>query len=300
MAQRAEGTFTWALANGTPPPHIIHAALHVADQIDRQGSPVPAARHGYRHYPSGGVFPPDDLRRGERLLVESGLVREEAGVLYPTQELSSLVATPQHEATELLLARALKITLPAWLEQSVSPPPDVMSVIEELVPDPDKREAFLLLIRGRYDSSATAALGAKGEEEVAARAREELLDLGRPDLASRVQRVSLISDRLGYDIVAPKLDQRTRRLEVKTTARTPDGAIDCYVTRNEIEAGRRDPGWALVICKLEPDDRVVVVGWCRVTAVEPYLPIDSAGGTWREAELTIPRMLLVPGIPAAF
>jgi hypothetical protein len=214
-------------------------------------------------------------------------------------ELSSLVGTPQYDAQELLLARALETTKPDWIQESTIPPSEVMSLIKGLVPDPDRREAFLLSIGGRYSSAATSALGARGEEEVLARARQELSDLRRPDLASRVQRVSLVTDRLGYDVVAPKLDQRMRRLEVKTTARTSAATFTFYASRNEIEAGRRDPGWALVFCRLGPDNKVDIAGWCRAGAIEPYLPTDSPGGSWREAELVITQTLLFPGVPPA-
>jgi len=232
-------------------------------------------------------------------LVDCGLVREEGGVLYPTPELSNLVATVQDEAVELLLARALKIVSPVWLVQNADPPLDVKRVIEDLISDPDKREAFLLAIAGRYDPAVFAAKGARGEEVVAALARQELSALGHPDLASQVQRVSLVSDMLGYDVVAPRLDHQMRRLEVKTTGRASAAAYTIYLSRNEIEVGRRDHGWALVICKVEADNQVDVVGWCRAGSLEQYVPVDSAGGSWQEAELIVPKRLLFPEIPPA-
>lgn len=299
MAPRREGRPTWASAGGAPPAHIISAAIHVAGIIDSYGSPVPAMRHGYRHYPSGGIFPPEDLRLGEQLLVDCGLVREREGVLFPTSELSSLVSAPQSEVVSLLLARAISIATPTWIDDGGSPPVDFLKIVEDLVPDPDRREAFLLAVGSRYDPSLDAALGARGEEEVAAAARRELSDLGRDDLALRVQWVSIVTDRLGYDVVAPRLDQGTRRLEVKTTGRFLNGTLAFYLTRNEVEAGRRDRSWSLVVCRVETDDRIAIVGWCRSAALEPYLPVDSPGGRWRVAELIIPSTLLVPGIPPA-
>lgn len=299
MALWRKGKLIWASVDGVPPSHIMHAAIHVAEIIDSYGSPVPAMRHGYRHYPSGGVFPPEDLRLGEQLLVDCGLVREQGGMLYPTPELSSLASAPQSEVVTLLLARATSTAAPTWFEQGESPPVEFLKVVEEMVPDPDRREAFLLSIGGPYDPTLHAALGVRGEEKVVAAAREELSDLDRGDLASRVKRVSLISDRLGYDVVAPKLDKWTRRLEVKTTSRYPAATLAFYLTRNEIEVGRRDKSWSLVVCRVEIDDSIGIIGWCRAATLEPYLPLDSPGGSWRVTELTIPRTLLVPGIPPA-
>jgi hypothetical protein len=294
-----EGRFPWALAEGAPPPHLVRAALHVAGLIDTYGSSVAAAHHGYGHYPSGGMYPPEDLKSGECLLLDCGLLQERDGILYPTAQLSAMVAVPPPESVQLLLTHALATAAPRWLGGYEPIPEEAAGAIRELVPNLDQREAMLLALRNRYDPTALAALGALGEEAVVHVARTELEALGRSDLARLTQRVSLISDQLGYDVVAPRIDRSVRRLEVKTMGVSGEGVAYFILSRNEVETGRRDPNWALVVCRVQVDESITIVGWCREAALEPYLPVDGAGSTWREALFTLPETLLHSGIPSA-
>ena len=295
----AEDRLSWALAEGAPPAHLIRAASHAAGLIDAYGSSVAAVRHGYGHYPSGGLYPPEDLKRGERLLVDCGLVQERDGILYPTAQLSAMVALSLAESIPLLVACALSTAAPAWLAGHEPIPDEAASAIRELVPDPDQREAMLLALRNRFDPEALAALGARGEEAVLCAARAELEELGYSDLAARTQRVSLISDQLGYDVVAPRADGTVRRLEVKTMGRRDDQLARFILTRNEVETGRRDQHWALVLCRAQGDKSVAIVGWCREATLEPYLPVDGPSSMWREALLTVPYTLFHASIPSA-
>lgn len=292
----------WAVADGAPAPHLIRSALRTAALLDASGSPLPRARHSYSHDPSGGLFPVEDLRRGEQLLIDCGLVREQDGVLYPLLELSDLVHVERDVAEEVLLLNAIRVADPAWLggigTGPLSLPIRAHEAVVELIPDPERREAFLLSLGAGREDEGREALGLLGEESVVDRAREQLAEFGHPELASSVRRVSAYSDRLGYDVTAPMIEGGTRRFEVKTTRGQSTETTLFFISRNEATVGLRDANWALVVCRVT-EESVAIVGWCRGAALAPYLPIDSAGGRWREAEVTFPTYLLFPDIPPA-
>ena len=122
--------------------------------------------------------------------------------------------------------------------------------------------------------------------------------MGRPDLRWQVQRVSLVSDSLGYDVWAPSIGATSRHLEVKTSTRLAFGSFEFYLSRNEFEVGRREAAaWALVACHID-GERVADVGWCRAAALGAYLP-DDQNGYWTEARVRLPRAVLVDGLPPA-
>jgi hypothetical protein len=114
-----------------------------------------------------------------------------------------------------------------------------------------------------------------------------------------VQQVSVISDALGYDVLAPRIDAAPRKLEVKTTASLVDkGLMRFFLTRNEYEQGRRAPeSWSLVACHFV-DMQVIILGWTPARTLMPYLP-DDGNGRWAEALVRFPLSGLAVGIPSA-
>src|SRR5437588_8296860 len=94
----------WAIAPGLPSPHIARAALHAAAVLDRRGSRVSDARESYWHRATGGLFPEADLRRGESLLIDCGLVEERDAILVPTAELDELLDGTVEDALEVVTA----------------------------------------------------------------------------------------------------------------------------------------------------------------------------------------------------
>lgn len=286
---------------GLPTSHILRSALQTAALIDEKGSTQRAARLAYVDDPSGGIFNQADLRNGEQLLIDCGLIREEAGVLYPVAELGELVRAEPAEALQILFATAVRASPPPWLVQG-SPllagiPAEAQQVLAELIQDPDRREAFLIAI-ANSDLSTRRELAALGEECVVAVARAELVLLDRPDLADMVSRVSIYTDTLGYDVTAPLVRGGARRLEVKTTRADVSSSCAVFISRNEVEVGLRDRGWALVLCRATNGD-CDVVGWCRGPSLAPYLPTDAAGSRWLETRLVLPRTIFLPSMPPA-
>lgn len=245
---------------GAPVPseYQIRAAIEVARLIDDAGNTVADARDAYRHTLTLGEHTPRSLRAGEALLLRMGLLYEENGRLYPSSTLAVLARVDDTESAELIRT---------WHHSTLA-------------------QEFRELI------------GTAGEEAVLTACRENLLALGRRDLAEKVQQVSLIDDRLGYDVYAPSVTGASRLLEVKTSGRSAPGAFAFYLSRNEYDTGRRRQGsWALVACTWD-GTAAHVEGWCRAAALTAYLPVDGSG-RWTEALVHLPQTLLSRGVPAA-
>ncbi len=286
---------------GLPSAHLLRAALHVIAQIEDHGSAVRATQSGYHHYSSGALFPPPELQKAEGFLIEVGRLKKEDGYLYAQDGFTELASVPEVVAIEVLLADAWQSWgFPEWLfSEPLVPPPDAGEQLEIVLPDPDGREAFLLSMGRRFDDEASRRLGELGEKHVLKAFQAELEDLGCPELAGAVQRVSLVSDQLGYDIAAPRLDGSTRRVEVKASSRVGGGLVHIFLSRSEVEVGLRDADWSLAICSVSSNETVETLGWCRAGALRPNLPDDSPGGTWRVVELSINFSALRAGLPPA-
>lgn len=276
---------------------MIHAALHVASVLDPLGSNVADVHESYWRHATGGTLPPTDLRSGERLLITCGLVEERGELLHPTPELLELLSGTTDDA----IAHITYCTLVAGTTAGKIHPARSDSHLVELIPDPARREELLLLLKRRFDDIRWREVGAIGEELVVASAREELNELGRPDLACEVRHVSLQSDQLGYDISAPRVNGPPRLLEVKaTTPPASDNQVVVYLTRNEIEVGLRYPEqWALVVCHVTSveDRRGDIRGWSRAAALATMLPTDSQSARWETAAVRASLELLEPGLP---
>lgn len=280
-----------------PTRHLIDAALHVASLLDPRGSALADVHESYWRHATGGTLPPADLRSGERLLVACGLVEERGALLRPTPELLDLLSGTTDDA----IAHITFCILAASTTTDEADPTRSDPHLVELVPDPARREELLLLLRRRFDDIHRREVGVIGEELVVASARDELTELGRPDLARKVRHVSLQSDQLGYDISAPRVNGPPRLLEVKATTRpTSDSQVVVYLTRSEIEVGRRYPEqWALVVCHVTSvSDRCGDVrGWSRAETLITILPTDSHSARWETASVRVRQELLEPGLP---
>lgn len=300
-----EAALRQAIRARVPPAHVLRSAVRAGRALDASGTPLMTAHASYVLLPTGGLYHCEDLMRGEQLLVESGLVGCVDDVLYPSFRLQLMLSLCEEDACEILLATALSERAPLWLSaasrgntlSSELIPDADFDALAETIADPARREALLLALGNRYDPEGDIKLGNIGEELVLAECRAELSAAGRGDLAERVQRVSLISDQLGYDIVAPTLGEGSRRMEVKTT-RSSNEVIQVMISRNEAEVGVRDPWWALVVCRISREDTPSIVGWCRGDALKPVLPTDQdPQARWASAVLRLRTSQLTPGLP---
>lgn len=210
----ARSQSAWSGPDGVPSRHVLVAALHVASMLDARGSQVEDADESYWHSATGGAFPPPDLRLGERLLVDVGLVDQLAGRLVPSERLLALLAGGIEDALATLLSDSLLVSAPPSIGQSET---DLEKALASVIPDAERREQLLLALGRRFDDSHRRQVGAVGEQVVVNRLRVELDALGYPALARDVRQVSLLSDQLGYDVVAPRIAGPQRLLEVKST-----------------------------------------------------------------------------------
>lgn len=279
-----------------PTPHVVRAALHVAALLDHRGSLVADARESYWHRATGGSFGPPDLRLGERLLVDCGLVIERDGTLFPLPDLAAMLDGAIDDATATISARALATTL-----EEGAPTLAHADALAELVPDPARREELLAALGRRFDDSYRRLLGEIGEELVVAALRRELEGLGYPELARAVRHVSLETDQAGYDISAPRIVGPARLIEVKATTSNDERAYTVHLSRNEADIGARYGDWSLVVCHITDIGARGgdIVGWCPATRLAELLPRDVDAGRWEGAAIDIPAGKLVPGLPSA-
>lgn len=255
--------------------------------------------------PSGGIYRQADLRAGLELLVACGMAICEGGKVYPSPGLLPLLRLANEDGCRTLLGIFLAVCPPVWLDlarRSSDPVANVMPTsdarrITALIPDPASREAFLLSLGRRQDLDILVKLRDLGEEHVVSQCKSALAASGRTDLAERVQRVSLISDQLGYDVVTPTLAETTKRLEVKTQGKISSSSR-VLLSRNEAEYGLREPSWALVVCQADAAGRLRLIGWCDADYLRGRLPTDQGTRSrWVSVELVIPNGDLHVGLP---
>ena len=304
------------LANrGSTPTDVLAATVGALNGAVDAGSPSPglirrlyAPRDAAAIGPEDRVFytpenadrldtyrAPTDLDRGERLLLDVGLLVEREGKLIPTPQLVQLLDGSAADALATLIQQVLSLTRPAELEA-----PDVAAQLAHLVPDAARREQLLVALAQRFDNTYQRLVGEIGEELVMNAARNELRDMGRLDLAREVRRVSMLSDQLGYDISAPRVAGAPRLLEVKaTTSDATSRSLAIHLSRNEADTGTTFPDWALVGCRVENIDLRLghIVGWCREHALADLLPVDGIASRWDQASIEIPLERLSPGLP---
>jgi hypothetical protein len=154
-----------------------------------------------------------------------------------------------------------------------------------------EREAELLNAGRKVDPSQRDQIGAAGEEAVL---REYRMGLSAIEAEERLRRVSLESDELGYDITVRRDDDCYHRLEVKTTVAS--GPLDVHITRNEASCMHL-AGWKLVVCRHQPPDNTVIVGWCYASAI-PSLPENThPRAAWDSVEVELKQEDLTEGVP---
>lgn len=298
----------------------LRAAFWVGHVLGASGASDEVAHASWIDLPLAGEVDLQELQAAERALLATGLVRRDGGYLRCDDRLRAACEQWQPEVEELLLSLLLEAAGPLWLRTAGGGdkfaaeliPEDAATALAIVIPDPARREAFLLARARTVDARERQQLGARAEEIVVAACRAELVAHSRHDYAARVRRVSLISDELGYDVVSPRLDGTVRRLEVKATRSAPT-TVAVTVTRNELAVGLADPDWFLVVVHVGYEDTNLdgsadsggtddghVVGHVTSAALEALLPQDRHGrGQWQTARLRLAFDVLVPGLPPA-
>jgi len=272
--------------------------MHVASLLGEQGAPAADVRTSYWRHATGGTFAPPDMELGEQLLRDLALVTDRAGLLVPSPSLLALIRGIPEEAMQWLFVRAIIEAHPVVQESVQIDKPVLEQAVAAAVPDAARREQILLALNRHFDDSHRKFVGEIGEQTVLTAVRAELEALGHHTLARAVRRVSLDSDQLGYDISAPRITGPTRLLEVKSTVVVAE-PVTIHLTRPEIDAGVKYPGWALVVCHVLNliERKGEIVGWCSAESLIPLLPVDPPTAAWELAAVKLPTTALIPGLP---
>lgn len=283
----------------------LRAATWVVHSLGAEGAHPSNLAESWMNLPLAGEVDTAEFESALARLLDLGLVSKSSHRVEPVAALAELCEQPDDETTRLLLAFLLEHERPLWLLMAtgggdqLAPelvPDEADQALISVLPDPDEREAFLLARARVVDAEIRSAIGAEGEELALAECKVELESLGRPELARRVRRVSVISDELGYDISAPWLDSATRHLEVKSTVSTGN-RVAVYLSRNEAQAGLTDPAWALLVVRVR-SSLSGVIGWLSASELEHMLPADPhEDGRWQSVRLRLTTDDLRPGLP---
>ncbi len=295
------------LAAGVITAHQAGAALLTANTLCARGRcSRQEAADAYARTATNAVYSTRDLGAGQAILERAGLVVEVDGLLQVVGEIDQLLALSAEQARETLAGRYLTLADPLWLAAAAGEDHVAWELVPEheaqalagLFVDLAEREAFLLAAARRVDPDRDARTGRLAEEHVVAACRAQLGHAGRADLAERVRQVSLTSDQLGYDVTAPRLDDSSRRLEVKGT-RTQGSTFTVTVSRNEARQAARDADWFLVACRVAADDTTTLNGWLAGAQLEAFLPEDPVErGQWRSVDIELDESMLTAGLPS--
>lgn len=282
------------------------AGYWVGRVLGENGAELRVAHESYLRLPLGGRIGVAELRSAEKALQVAGLAALCDGRIVPDGRLVQVCGLGEPEGCELLLALMLELEQPLWLHTAAGDgrhvkaellPNGVESALAAIIEDPERREAFLLARARKVDADERARIGELGEIAVVEACREQLTAAGAGALAADAQRVSAISDELGYDVTAPRRDRTTRRMEVKTT-RAAGAIAPVIITRTEATVGRTDAAWMLVVVRLSDDDAAEIVGWIGGQQIAPFLPIDQhSDARWDTAMLRLPVDQLSAGLP---
>jgi hypothetical protein len=290
-----------------PSGHQLHSVWLLARVLQPPQTQRSLALRAFRGLPTSGVLGTQDFSAGEQILESLGLIEIRGGQLVVAETVREVAAARREDAAALLIGLALERRPPAWLRFAAAG--DSLKI--DAIPDPDldslsrcfgegeRREAVLLAAARRFDASRLAALAELGEAYVVDRCREQLRDGGSQDLAMAVSRVSPVSDQLGYNVLAPRLDGSSRRIEVKATRRLAWRG-EVYISRSDFEIGALDPDWSLVVVEVNTDDTPSLLGWCPAQALTAKMPRDSHPlGRWNSVRVLQAEGMLNAGLPPA-
>ncbi len=223
---------------------------------------------------------------GFDLLVAVGFVTKD-GVLD-----RRAVSVGEHEAVLELAREVVLADGPAWLgavedlvDAAGDLPADALALGTGLGLTDDEVWAAVRATSAKFDAGRRARVGLAGELAL----RDVLSGVG-----IAVDHVSLLSDALGYDLVA-SCDESVWHIEVKTT--TSRAELTLHLSRNEYETSIRDPRWVLVAVALDETDALLGAGCVDASVLQELAPADRAsGGRWESARMRIPGAAIQEGL----
>ena len=308
---------TPSLDTELPTHHELASAHVVLSILGSHPTRTSTLRSGYNAAATDGILFPRTLRRGEELLAELGLIQVTDDWVRPRGSAPELGALPTGEALPLLFSLIVRRSPPSWLPVVVARgqvrleylPQHAFDLLERLFPNGSELEQALLILgagRGTVDSERRTEIGRLGEEAAVHILAKQRRAAGFPDLARAVTQVSLFSDALGFDVLAPVPDNRTaHKIEVKTTERLSGPFLPFHLSRNQVEVARSAPEWRILLMGLQGGE-ARPLGWCVFDALKSYLPTDTLATSaeelaprirWSSLEIELPDGLLHPGLP---
>jgi hypothetical protein len=70
------------------------------------------------------------------------------------------------------------------------------------------------------------------------------------------------------------------------------------LSRGEVDRGRADHDWFLVVCRVDANGVASLEGWCTAEGLEPLLPVDQdESARWSSVEIELSPGVLHPGLP---
>ena len=146
----------------------------------------------------------------------------------------------------------------------------------------------------KFKESLNREIGLLGELHVVSLLKNQV----DPDLAYRIEHVSLTNDTAGFDIRTPSVSGVWEEvcLEVKTSSRRERDSV-FYLTRNEARVGATNENWFLVFVSLTSEGPRLL-GHLAFADIEPYLPKNHPDGfIWTELSGRTPIGDLYVGLP---
>lgn len=89
-------------------------------------------------------------------------------------------------------------------------------------------------------------VGAYGEKLIVKYEYTKLIEVGRADLAEKIDHCSLYDDSLGYDIASYSDSGEEKHIEVKTVTGKPK-SLRFYISKNELDQAQQDPHHCIYI-----------------------------------------------------
>jgi hypothetical protein len=249
-----------------------------------------------RTAPVEGHVTISDLIDAHELCLEAGILAVGNDSVCLSDDLASL--EPDWRRRLAILDSFWTIDPPPWLSSgSVSQllvllPENDRAVLEWTEADVADREAFLLGMARKADPIRQIEVGNFAEELVVERYKDLLSMSG----GGKCERVSLVSDQLGYDLLVTTV-QGSIRVEVKAAAGL--SLLRVFLSRNEAEVAARIATWRMVVCVGPPESgQMRIAGHLLPSDLDGRLPTDpESGGSWEECRLVLPTQVLHPELP---
>ena len=214
---------------GFPTLHQLRAALRIGRVLNAPvGTLMAVCREAHARTPSNGVFSSGEPERGQTILADAGLLRLDGDLVLPEEGLGTLLAMPEDEARRCLIERTIDTGPPLWLSAATRDgvlasefvPSAVAQSLEELIPDLDRREEFLLAMGDRFADEDNRRVGELAEVCVVDRARQELEGACLTD----PRRTSPRSFRAKRGMTSRRSERRAGR---ETATRQPTASTPC-------------------------------------------------------------------------